>query len=80
MQVVCINFSRPDQAMVQWSADGSIESWTYFYERFSPHFTTQKRHHVTVIALSVIIKGKKERKWSYINRFAQVVIEVEGVE
>lgn len=56
----------------------SIESWIYFCEQFSMHFTAQKRKLVFVAALSEIVKGKKESMWPHINWFTLVSIEVEG--
>lgn len=34
---------------------------------------------MTIVVLSGIVQGKKDNLRSYINKFTQVVVEVEGV-
>lgn len=60
--------------------DGCIKSWIDLCSWISAHFTSQKRHPVTIVVLSSIMQGPEDNIQSYIDRFIQVVVEVKGVK
>lgn len=51
--------------------NGSIKSWTHFYERFTAHCTVHKRKPVTITSLNGINQGKKECVHSYNDRLCK---------
>lgn len=73
-----LNFIGPIRLWFNALSDGSIKPWSEFCERFIAHFTARKRKLVIVSTLSGITQGKMESLWSYIDRFIEVGLEVEG--
>lgn len=81
--IKCKLFARMTKSSRDWYKtifDGSIYSWSKFYETFTTYLTSRKSQLVSKTVLSVVSQGKKGTLQPYIDRFTKVSIVVGGTD